>query len=236
MLPELYKSIAKSSFLIKSLPSDYQDIVLKFSNLSTTQKGKTLFLQGDPAQFIKIVIEGWVKISRISPSGNEAIVDVFKAGDSFGEAVVFQGGEYPVTAIAVTECKILSIPRSTLLDALKSDPEVSFAVIGSIFGHLHSLVSQLHQLKALNGTQRVARFLLDLCESDSGKCVVTLPFDKLLIAGKLGMKPESLSRSFSRLKKIGVQIDHNHATISDVGRLRSYTDRGSSIGWEHKCN
>lgn len=236
MLPELFKNIAKSSFLLKSLPPNYQELILKFSQLHSYQKGEKLFLQGDPAQSIKIVIEGWVKISRVAPSGDEVIVDIFSEGDSFGEAVVFHGANYPVTAIAITECKILSIPRTTLLNAFKKEPEVVFAVLGSIFGHLHSLVSQLHQLKALNGTQRVARFLLDLCESDSGKCVVTLPFDKLLIAGKLGMKPESLSRSFSRLKKIGVQIEHNHATISDVGRLRSYTDKSSTDGWEHKCN
>ena len=236
MLPELFKNIAKSSFLLKSLPPNYQELILKFSQLHSYQKGEKLFLQGDPAQSIKIVIEGWVKISRVAPSGDEVIVDIFREGDSFGEAVVFHGANYPVTATAISECKILSIPRTTLLDALSKEPEVVFAVMGSIFGHLHSLISQLHQLKALNGTQRVARFLLDLCKSDSGKCVVTLPFDKLLIAGKLGMKPESLSRSFSRLKKIGVQIEHNHATISDVSRLRSYTDKSSTDGWEHKCN
>ena len=201
MLPELYKNIAKSSYLIKSLPSNLQETLLKFSNLKTFEKGDFLFLLGEPAQYIKIVIDGWVKITKVSPSGEEVIVDVFKVGDSFGEAVVFKGAAYPVNAIAVTECKILSIPRTPLLDALKSDPEISFAVIGSTFAHLHSLVSQLHQLKALNGTQRVAKFLVDLCETDSGKCIVTLPFDKKLIAGKLGLKPESLSRSFTQLKK-----------------------------------
>lgn len=222
MLPELYKNIAKSSYLIKSLPSNFQETLLKCSNLKTFKKGDILFRFGEPAQHIKIVIDGWVKITKVSPSGEEAVVDVFKAGDSFGEAVVFKGSVYPVNAIAVTECKILSIPRTPLLNALKTDPEISFAVIGSIFAHLHSLVSQLHQLKALNGTQRVAKFLADLCNSDSGKCVVTLPFDKKLIAGKLGLKPESLSRSFTRLKKIGVQVEHNQAIISDVQKLLDY--------------
>ena len=71
--------------------------------------------------------------------------------------------------------------------------------LASTFTHLHSLVSQLEQRKAQTGAQRVAEFILEFCEVEKGGCVVTLPYDKVLIAGRLGMKPESLSRAFAKL-------------------------------------
>ena len=68
-------------------------------------------------------------------------------------------------------------------------------------------MAEIEQLKARTGAQRLAEFLLELCPVESGSCAVRLPYDKALIAGRLGMKPESLSRGFSRLRKVGV-VDH----------------------------
>ncbi|MCV2449154.1 helix-turn-helix domain-containing protein, partial [Paracoccus sp. DMF] len=75
-------------------------------------------------------------------------------------------------------------------------------------------------LKARSGAQRVAEFLLDLCPPDAESATVVLPYDKALIAGRLGMKPESLSRSFARLRKCGVRIDQASAVIDSVPQLR----------------
>ncbi len=92
------------------------------------------------------------------------------------------------------------------------------------------LVQQIEQLKAHTGSQRVAEFLLSLCEGESGACTISLPYDKALIAGRLGMKPESLSRAFQRLRCMGVDIDHSTATIADVGDLERHAndERGNS--------
>jgi CRP-like cAMP-binding protein len=94
-------------------------------------------------------------------------------------------------------------------------------------------VAQLEQLKAQTGAQRVAEFLLTLCQNSAGGCEVTLPYDKMLIAGRLGMKPESLSRAFSRLKAAGVSVSRNHAEIADIEALREYAETDRADSW-HK--
>ena len=76
--------------------------------------------------------------------------------------------------------------RSTLVSLMKEDPQIGISILASTFSHLHSLVEQLEQLKAQTGAQRVAEFLLKLCNSDTGACEVVLPYDKVLIAGSLG--------------------------------------------------
>ncbi len=60
---------------------------------------------------------------------------------------------------------------------------------------------------------------------------MTLPYDKVLIAGRLGMKPESLSRSFARLKEVGVSVTQNHAAISEVEQLRAYVEEDPAEAW-----
>ncbi|MET1415406.1 Crp/Fnr family transcriptional regulator [Roseibium sp. HPY-6] len=230
---ERRKKIAQNSLLLKSFPPDIQDMVLSMSSWREYDRGETLFLQGETAHAIHIVTEGWVKLYRIAPNGGEAVVNVFAKGESFGEAVAFRGHAYPVSAEAVTACEVMRIPSSAILEAMRKDPDIAVSVLASTFAHLHSLVSQLEQLKAQTGPQRVAEFLLDLCEKDAGGCVVTLPYDKFLIAGRLGMKPESLSRSFSKLKGVGVQINRNHAAIDDIEHLREFSEVDPVESW-HK--
>ncbi|MDV7143266.1 Crp/Fnr family transcriptional regulator [Tropicimonas sp. TH_r6] len=204
---------------------------MAMSSWHSYDRGETLFLHGEVARSVHIVIEGWVKLFRVSSNGGEAVVSVFTKGESFGEAVAFRNNKYPVSAEAVTACELIQIPTSALMEMMRKDPEVGVSVLASTFTHLHSLVSQLEQLKARTGAQRVAEFLLEICEKESGRCVVTLPYDKVLIAGRLGMKPESLSRAFSKLKPVGVRIVRSEAVIDDIDRLRDFSESDPALSW-----
>ncbi len=222
---------ARSSLLLKSMPEEIRDTLLKSGITRHADRGETIFLQGEKAQSIHIVLDGWVKLYRISPNGNEAIVNVFTRGSSFGEAVAFRNSEYPVSGEAVTDCTLMQISATTLIAMMNERPEICVSVLSAAFLHLHSLVGQIEQIKAQTGAQRVAEFLLDLSKCETGSCVVTLPYDKVLIAGRLGMKPESLSRAFSKLRPHGVRIARNHASIDDVEALRNYAEEDPATAW-----
>jgi len=225
------RNAAKQSILLSHLSCDLADSLLARASTHGYSRGETIFLQGEEAKFVYIVLEGWVKLFRITPNGAEAVVGVFTRGRSFGEAVAFRSEAYPVTAEAVTDCRLLLFPASAILGMMQSCPELSTAMLASTFRHLQSLVNQVEQLKAHTGAQRVAEFLLELCPVEDGACAVTLPYDKILIAGRLGMKPESLSRAFARLRENGVRVKQNHAAIADVGRLRDYVEEDRAAAW-----
>ncbi|MEZ5722608.1 MAG: helix-turn-helix domain-containing protein [Paracoccaceae bacterium] len=104
-------------------------------------------------------------------------------------------------------------------------------MLTATYAHLHNFVAQIEQLKARTGPQRVAEFLLELTQSPVGSCSVELPYDKVLIAGRLGMKPESLSRAFTKLREQGVRIQQNSAEIDDVEGLRDYAERDRAMSW-----
>jgi CRP-like cAMP-binding protein len=223
--------VAREAVLFASLPDELADTILQRATTRSYRRGETVFLQGDPSESIFVVLDGWIKLFRITSTGAEAVVGVFTKGRSFGEAVAFSGGAYPVSAEVVTDSRLLHVRASILSTMMRDRPEIATAILASAFRHLHGLVAQLEQLKAHTGAQRVAEFLLELCLREKGSCTITLPYDKTLIAGRLGMQPQSLSRAFNRLETQGVKISHNQATIADVERLREYMLQDRSAPW-----
>lgn len=226
-----YQRTARSSLLLSHAPADVVDTLLARAGISSVERGTMIFAQGDPADAIFIVLEGWVKLYRIAPSGSEAVVGVFTKGHSFGEAVALRGIVYPVYAEAVTDSTLMRLDARDMLRQLRESPEVAIAMLTATYAHLHNLVAQVEQLKAQTGPQRVAEFLLELTQSQVGACSVQLPYDKVLIAGRLGMKPESLSRAFSKLRDQGVRIRQNSAEIDDIDELRSFAERDRAVSW-----
>ena len=230
MTPEL-EALARQSLLLSAVPEAEADQILRDSHLVNFDRGQTIFIQGERARALYIVADGWVKLYRVAPSGTEAVVGVFTRGRSFGEAVAFRRDVYPVSAESVTKCRLIRIDADTFLRGIRNSPDIAVAVLSATFHHLHNLVEQLEALKARTGAQRVAEFLCELATCDEGYCEVVLPYDKVLSAGRLGMKPESLSRAFAKLKPIGVQIKQNKAKISDMAGLRAYAEEDPATAW-----
>ena len=163
--------------------------------------------QDDPATAFFIVIDGWVKLYRSTPSGDETVIDIMTKGQSFAEAVAFTGNRYIATAEAVSEARVARIPADHIVRCIRQSPDIALAMVASVSQHMHHLVQQVEQLKAQSGVQRVAEFLASLSAAEQGHCALALPYDKVLIAGRLGLTPESLSRAFARLRSIGVVVD-----------------------------
>ena len=145
--------------------------------------------------------------------------------------MALRGSVYPVSAQAVTDAVLLDVPSAEVLAMMRAEPEVAIAILASTLVHLRSLVAQIEQLKARTGALRVAEFLLGLCSVSEGACTVTLPHDKTLIAARLGIAPESLSRAWTRLADAGVTVRREHAAVADVERLARFAGWDRSELW-----
>lgn len=211
--------------IFRSLAKETLDELLLSARPHQYARGKTLFVQNEPANCFYVVLEGWVKIFRINQSGEEAVIGVFTRGQSFAEAAAFTGGEFPATGETVTDCRLLRLESSRLIASIKKNPEMGLSMLASTSQHLHMLIQQIEQLKAHTGVQRVAEFLLAQTAARSGSCTLQLPYDKALIAGRLGIKPESLSRAFKRLRDHGVDIQQNQAVIAELRDLQKLLDQ-----------
>ncbi len=195
-------------------------------------RGTTLFLQDEPADRFYVLLDGWVKLYRLTADGAEAIVTVVAPGETFAEAAVFASGRFPVCAEAVAEAKVLTLTAAAFAHTLAADPDIAFAMLGSLSVRLRHLVQQIEQLQVASAPQRVGGFLLRFCPPGGGPASLELPFNKALIARRLGMQPETFSRAMTRLRAFGVERSGAVVTIRDVAGLRAFcaADRGSEAG------
>lgn len=226
--------IALQTPVLKHMPEDRAKSLLTRANIKESGRGASIHLQGERAHSLFIVLEGWIKLYRMSPCGSEAIVAVLTRGDSFGEEAAIRGEVYATGAESVSEAKMLQFDGSSLWHAVEEDAETCRALLAASLNGNRRLVHQLEQMKSHTGAQRIADFLLGLCKNETGSCTVVLPYDKILIAGWLGMKPESLSRSFRRLEPYGVKIIKNRAIIRSIEQLTEFAEEDPSMSWSAK--
>jgi CRP-like cAMP-binding protein len=188
--------------------------------------------QEDPATAFFIVIDGWLKLYRSAPSGEETVINMLKKGDSYAEAVALTGNRYLASAEAVTDARVARIPADHLVRCIRQNPEIALAMIASTSQRLDNLIQQIEQLKAHSGLQRVAEFISSMCAVQHGSAVIVLPYDKVIIASRLGLTPEYLSRAFARLRNLGVVVNASRVMVQDVARLRQLAgeDRGAVRG------
>ena len=182
-----------------------------------------LFVEGEPAGEFYVVLEGWVRLYRQTADGRESVIALFACGESFAEAVMFLGSRFPVSAAVVDEARLLVIPAKSFRRALQSDNELCFKMMASMALHLRRLVGQVEQLTVRSSSERVAQFLLRLARDGAESAIVHLPYDKGLIAGRLGMQPETFSRALAKLRPLGVETQGSRVTIRDIDALRRHS-------------
>lgn len=208
--------------LFSAMPEAAARDFLGTQSVRVYEKGTLLFQQGEPASCFYVVLDGWVKVYRMTPEGSEAVVGVFRRGETFAEAAIFLGGRFPVAAETVSTCRLLRIDGDNLRRRIREQPDLALSMLASASYHLKFLVEQIEQMKLLTAPQRVADFLVSLCRSSNGPQKVELPYDKMLLANRLGMKPESLSRALAKLRPLGVSVDREIVAVENVQSLRDF--------------
>ena len=157
-------------------------------------------------------------------AGGESVIAVFTGGESFAEAAIFDKGIYPVSAMTVDDSRLLVVPADTFVRRVRENGDYALNMMASMSRHLRGLVRQIEQLAAKSSAERVATFLVRLCPENAGSAVVSLPLEKSLIAGRLGMQPETFSRSLKKLQRLGVSNSRNEVSIRDVAARRDYSE------------
>ena len=192
------------------------------------ERGTVLFLQEEPATHFYVVFDGWMKVFRQTADGQEVVIHAFSRGESFAEAAIFEAADYPASAEVVEDARLLAVPGAPFLRALTARPEISLAILAAMSRRMRFLIQQMERRTSSAAADRLAEFLLRLCSQGIGPAVLRLPTDKTLIAARLGMQPETLSRSFARLRGCGVTTRGGEVRIADMAALRAYLRRSPS--------
>ncbi len=189
-------------------------------------KGEMLFQKGDPSKGFFVVIAGQVKLAFPSSQGNEKVVEIIGPRQSFGEAVMFLDRPYPVFAEALSDSLLLHIGRDEVAAQISADPLFAQRMLAGLAMRLHSLIQDVETYSLRSSAQRVIGYLLQQCPQDvdcEGALDVALPTSKQVIASRLNLTPETLSRIFHDLASDGlISVQGKQITIHDLRRLQQF--------------
>ena len=198
--------------LFKSLTTLQFAQLIARSKQHILHKDDYLFHQGDILYELFICLEGCIKLIHITPNGDEKIIEIISKDQSFAEAVLFLGGKsYPVHAVAIKSACVLGINATQYETILRSSIDQCFSVMGLLSKRMHWLLNEVDRLTLCNATFRLVFYLLDIKNSTANCTLIALDVPKHIIASRLSIKPETLSRILKRLsddKLIGLHEDH----------------------------
>lgn len=216
-------STLRQCVLLQSLETDHFDEIVQKSHGIQLSENSTLFEQGAKLTNIYFLISGSIKLQRLAPSGDEKVIEIIRPGQTFAEAVLFLGGgQYPVSAIAVSPSIVVGIHAATYLKLLNASNALCLNLLGNLSQKLHWMVNEVDRLTLHNATFRLVDYLLShISTEDSERTGVSLAAPKHVIASRLSIKPETLSRTLKTLSKQGlINLDGSQIELVDIEKLR----------------
>jgi CRP/FNR family transcriptional activator FtrB len=186
--------------------------------LQTFPAGVQLISQGDPADFLHIVVEGAVELSA-EWEGDQATMAILRPMSTFVLAATITDRPYLLSARTLGKTRIVLLPSEDVRDAFARDPGFAAAVLAELADCYRSAVRHTKELKLRSGLERLANHLLRQMWRHGGAPVFELDVEKRTLAAYLGMKPENLSRAFAGLRRYGVEVDGSMVRLADVPAL-----------------
>jgi CRP/FNR family transcriptional regulator len=217
---ELDRAIKESPYF-QGLSPELLSALVQISVLKRLSKGEHLFFEGEKALGFYFIVDGMMKLYKLSPKGKESVIHIFGPGEIFAEVVLAGSEAYPVNAQALTDATLAFFPKANLLNLLKRNPDFGLNLIGLLCVRLKSLLKTIENLTLKEAGERLIAYLWELTE-EGKKEELTLSIPKSQLALLLGITPETLSRILQRLKEEDIiAVKGKRVKIKDMAKLRS---------------
>jgi CRP/FNR family transcriptional regulator len=221
--------VLKTAQLFAELDEDALREISAAATESKASTGELIFNEGDPAHSFYIVASGKVKVYKLSPDGKEQILMIAQPGDTFAEAAMFAGGEFPASAEAMEPTELVVISRAKFSAVLQHRPDLAMNLIARLAMLLRRMTRLIEALSLSDVNTRLARYLTTFRDLDTGRQLTEIHLieKKTVLASQLGTIPETLSRAFAKLSKDGViKVEGPNITVVEPKRLEELANPG----------
>lgn len=215
--------------LLAQLPTHQLGTVLAEASVQRYDQGDTLFCQGEDPEFLHVVMDGEVGLYGTACDGDETVMEIMKSGEVFILAAVLTDRPYLMGARALSASRVMVLPAERLRRDLHTVPDLAIALLTSLSTHFRMLVREVKALKLKSTTQRLALYLMSLTTRRTGPAILWLPHSKGVIAARIGIRPETLSRAFAALRQHGVHISGTRVSIEDVAALAEFCRQDEEV-------
>ncbi|ACS59170.1 transcriptional regulator, Crp/Fnr family (plasmid) [Rhizobium leguminosarum bv. trifolii WSM1325] len=219
--------LAKNSVLLQSelfagLDQATAEQFTATAELRTFAADEKIITEGQQASFVYCVMNGFVRLSKSESAGREADICVCEPGDTFGEYLLVGGDSYAYSARSADGAEVALFAVTDLQAFAAQYPVVHRNVMRIMVRHLLGAMDCIAGDRLLTAAQRVASYLISRCSASTTTTRITfrIPYRKRILAGKLGLAPEALSRAFAALAASGVKVRGKAVLIDNVDLLR----------------
>ena len=213
------------SILFSGLDDSDLALIEKTGNAVEVDKGQMIVFQGDPGEHFYLVLSGKVKVYKNSPDGKEQILLIAGPGDTFGEAALFAQTAFPANAEAIEAGTLLSFSRDRFLGLIRQKPDLAINMIARLSMLLHHLTRLVQHLSLEDISTRLAGYIIELIPETETRDALTIILQekKMILASILGTIPETLSRAFAKLSKLGlISVEGQEVTIKSRSKLAEF--------------
>ena len=195
-----------------------------FSRIIEVATDAVLHRQGTPPDSLHYLLDGQVVLSQTAADNNSAVIDVVHPVSSISLASVVANHPHMMTAQAMRPSRLLAVAAEPLRGIIATQPRVAMTMLQGMSADIEAATRQVLDLKLRNAAQRLGCFLLSLADTQVGQSVTfRLPYQKRLLAARLGCRHENLSRAFGMLRALGVETHGSQVTLHDVAGLRAFS-------------
>ncbi len=187
-------------------------------------RGEILFMAGDEAAGLFVVVEGALRAYREGVDGREQVIHVERAGATIAELPVFDDKPYPSTVAAEEDSLVLFLAKAEVRALCLSQPEVALTALKLLAGRLRKCAELVEALSLREVDQRLARWLLTEARTRGQRFPSRLELNLVLtnqqIAAHIGSVREVVSRALARLQQNGlIEVEGRHVAIGDETAL-----------------
>ena len=188
----------RDSRIGKMLDTNTLNTVAESGYVEQWTKNSIVFWEDDDPTGIYVVLSGAVKLIRQRSDGREFLLHMAHPSDVIAEGAVFLG-KNPATAVTTEASELFVLPKNDVFPLLETQPGFARYIYEAMAGWLERLVRKIDQITLDDATARIARYLLDLADTQN-TTTVALPLKKGDLASLLHMNQATLSRTFRRLQ------------------------------------
>ena len=190
-------------------------------------RNEVLFVAGEEASGLYVIVDGAVRAFRESVEGREQVIHVERAGATIAELPVFDEGPYPSTVAAEEDSIVLFIDRRDVRRLCLEHPQIALAALKLLARRLRTCAELVEALSLREVDQRLARLLLAEARAQGLREGSRLTLDLVLtnqqIAARIGTVREVVSRALNRLQQNGlIRVEGRRVHIADEEALKSY--------------
>ena len=218
--------------MFQVLPGEELKWLASVSRTQTLAPGEVLLLEGDECRAMYLMERGTVRLSKSSSSsaygfGREQTISLMRAGDSFNEVPVFDGGSNPVTVEALDDACVIVISRKDVQDLVVRSPEFAGVIIKIMSQRLRHMLAMIEDVSMRDVTGRVAKILLQVKHPSVGVGAGVSNGRRLTqreIAEMAGTAREVVARALKKMERAGaVIVRRGEVQILDPEMLESFT-------------